>query len=510
VNRVVIFLSLLVLVSCVAPPETSTDFAEPERPVTWQELSRSSDENNISTPNIVNTAPVINDNLIFLIAAGIQYYVRIDAMDNEGDPLTYSASNLPNWLSFDEFGGVLYGAVKKEHAGFYEYISISVSDGEITTELGPFSIVVTDTNNILEISGEPNTSVIENEFYQYIPSIKNVVGSPLTFSIINKPSWATFNENNGKLSGTPGFADNGVYSDILISVSDGVNFTAISPFSINVKNINRAPTIKGQTFTLLEDNTLEFFVSASDPDVDTLNWSIVSVPKNGQLAFINFAEQRISYTPNPDYFGTDFFTLKVTDASGGYAQAQFTININSVNDIPIANPDAVSAINGESQSIYVLNNDYGLGDSALTNTLVTLEIASPPSQGAASINSDGSISYLANDNAASTDSFIYKITDINNESSLASVNISIRNNCTADCTKLVNVSWDPSVSENITGYYLYYGQASRQYDNVYWVGQITSYDHAITASGGPHFYALKAINNLGEISEFSEELSLVF
>jgi len=510
VNRVVFVLTLLALASCVAPPETSTDFSEPERPVTWQELSRSSDENNTSPPDNANTAPVIKDNLIFLIAAGNQYYVKIDAIDNEGDPLTYSASNLPNWLSFDEFGGILYGALKKEHAGFYEYISISVSDGESTTELGPFSIVVTDTNHVLGIGGEPNTSVIENEYYQFLPSIRNVEGNSLTFAISNKPSWATFNTNNGKLSGTPGFADNGVYSDILISVTDGENYTAIAPFSIDVYNINRAPSLEGQAFTVLEDDTVEIFVSASDPDADPLDWSIVSVPKNGQLAFLNFSEQRISYTPNPNFYGIDNFILKVSDANGGYAQAQFTANITSVNDVPIANADNTNVTSGESQFIYVLNNDYGLGDGALTNTPVTLEIASPPSQGAASINGDGSISYLANDNAASTDSFIYKITDINNESSLASVNISIRNNCTADCTKLVNVSWDPSVSENIAGYYLYYGQASRQYDNVYWVGQITSYDHAITASGGPHFYALKAINTLGEISEFSEELNLVF
>lgn len=509
-NRVVILLSMFFLVSCMTQPETTTNLSEPERPVTWQEFSKSSDENDILLSTSNNTAPIVQDNLIFLIAAGNQYYVKINAADNEGDPLTYKANNLPGWLSFDEYGGILYGAVKKEHAGFYEYISIDVSDGELTTTLGPFSIVVTDTNNILEISGEPTTSVIENEFYQFLPSIKNVSGIPLTFTITNKPSWATFNVYNGKLSGTPGFTDNGIYSDILISVSDGENFTAISPFSIDVKNINRAPRIEGQTLSLAEDSSLEFFVSASDPDADVLNWSLVSVPRNGQLAFLNATERRISYTPNANYFGKDFFILKVTDANGSYAQAQFTVNINSVNDIPIANPDTVYATSGVLQSIDVLNNDHGLGDSVLFSSTPKLEITSPPAQGIASINRDGSISYLANDNALSTDSFIYKITDANNESSLASVSINIRANCTASCTKLVNISWDPSVSENVAGYYLYYGQSSRQYDSVFWVGQITSYDHTITTSGGPHFYALKAVNASGLVSEFSEELSLIF
>jgi len=509
VNRILISLSILVLVSCVAQPETSTEFNEAEKAVTWQEISKGSD-NNISVSVLSNTPPVIKDNLIFLIAAGNQYYVKIDATDIDGDSLTYSANNLPKWLSFDEFGGVLYGSVTKEHAGFYEYISISASDGNNTTKLGPFSIVVTDTNHVLGISGKPKNSVIENEYYQFLPSIKNVAGNSLSFTITNKPSWAAFNPNNGKLSGTPGFVNNGVYSDILISVSDGVNYTAIPPFFIDVKNINRAPSIKGQTFTLLEDNSIEFFVDASDPDADMLDWSIVNLPKNGQLAFLNFNEKRISYTPNANYYGIDSFILKVSDANGEYAQAQFTANITSVNDVPIANADKTYATSGKSQFIYVLSNDYGLGDGASINTPVRLEIVSPPGQGTASINRDGSISYLANDNAASTDSFIYRITDVNNESSLASVNISIRNNCLADCTKLVNVSWDPSVSENVAGYYVYYGQASQQYSNVYWVGQITSYDYKISESGGTHFFALKAINTFGEISEFSEELSLVF
>jgi len=510
VNRVVLLLSVLMLASCMAPPETSNSFSEPERAVAWQEFSRNTEINYVSSPFVVNTAPVIRDNLIFLIAAGSQYYVKIDATDNEGDSLTYSVKNLPAWLSFDKYGGVLYGAVKKEHAGFYEYISISVSDGEVTTDLGPFSIVVTDTNHVLEIAGNPNTSVIENEYYQFLPSIRNVAGVPLTFSIVNKPTWATFNSNNGKLSGTPGFTDNGVYSDILISVTDGKNYTAIAPFTIRVNNINRAPNIEGQAFSLLEDNTLEFLVSASDPDLDTLNWSIVNVPKNGQLDFLNLAEKRISYRPSPDYFGTDHFTLKVTDSDGGYAQAKFTVIVNPVNDIPIANADSANVTSGESQDIFILNNDYGLGDGDLTNIPVKVEIFSSPSQGTVTINHDGSVRYLAIDNAALTDSFVYKITDANNDFSLAKVSINIRANCTLDCTKLVNISWDPSISENIAGYYLYYGQASRQYNNVYWVGQITSYDHQITKSRGPHFYALKAINSMGEISEFSQELSLVF
>ena len=51
------------------------------------------------------------------------------------------------------------------------------------------------------------------------------------------PSWAAFNKATGLLSGTPAYADAGVYSKIVISVSDGKASTALAAFNVTVNQV---------------------------------------------------------------------------------------------------------------------------------------------------------------------------------------------------------------------------------------------------------------------------------
>lgn len=59
-------------------------------------------------------------------------------------------------------------------------------------------------------------------------------GPTPTFSIVNKPSWASFSASSGRLFGTPGAADAATYSSIGISVSDGYSSASLAAFTITV------------------------------------------------------------------------------------------------------------------------------------------------------------------------------------------------------------------------------------------------------------------------------------
>jgi hypothetical protein len=56
----------------------------------------------------------------------------------------------------------------------------------------------------------------------------------LVFSISNKPAWTTFDQETGRLTGTPREADVGIYTGITIVVSDGYTSTALPSFEIEV------------------------------------------------------------------------------------------------------------------------------------------------------------------------------------------------------------------------------------------------------------------------------------
>ncbi len=70
--------------------------------------------------------------------------------------------------------------------------------------------------------------------YAFRPSAADDDGDTLTFSIRNKPAWASFDTVTGALEGIPQFGDAGTYAGIEISVSDGSANAALPAFSIAV------------------------------------------------------------------------------------------------------------------------------------------------------------------------------------------------------------------------------------------------------------------------------------
>jgi hypothetical protein len=125
--------------------------------------------------------------------------------------------------------------------GVYSGISISVSDGDASATIGPFSITVSQTspgNSAPTISGSPPSQVNANSAYSFTPTADDSDSDTLTFSITGKPGWASFRTSTGRLSGTPTDADVGVYSGISISVSDGDASATIGPFSITVDAVS--------------------------------------------------------------------------------------------------------------------------------------------------------------------------------------------------------------------------------------------------------------------------------
>jgi hypothetical protein len=82
------------------------------------------------------------------------------------------------------------------------------------------------------IAGTPATSVAVGEAYSFTPTAGDVEGDILVFSIVNKPSWASFNRSTGALTGTP--TEDGATAGIVISVSDGMHTASLPAFTLTV------------------------------------------------------------------------------------------------------------------------------------------------------------------------------------------------------------------------------------------------------------------------------------
>ena len=183
-------------------------------------------------PTISGTPPTTD-------VAGSAYAFQPSASGPSGMTLSFSVQNLPGWAKFSTATGLLSGTPSSTQTGTYSNIVVSVSDGQASSALAPFNITVTapappPPPPAPTISGTPASSVIAGNSYAFQPSASGPSGMTLSFSVQNKPSWATFSIASGMLSGTPSSTQTGTYSNIVLSVSDGQASSALPAFAITV------------------------------------------------------------------------------------------------------------------------------------------------------------------------------------------------------------------------------------------------------------------------------------
>jgi hypothetical protein len=240
-------------------------------------------------------------------------------------------------MSFNTSNGTLAGTPGYNHAGIYYDIAIKVSDGVNSASLNAFSISVQDSNRPPSINGTPATSVAEGAAYDFTPSAADADGDTLSFSISNRPSWASFNTSSGSLNGTPSFNDAGTYSNIKISVSDGTASTSLNPFSIYVSENNQTPRISGTPSTHgKEGQDYSFTPSATDADGDTLSFSVANLP-----AWAIFSNTDGTVSGTPGYSDAGNYHNIIISVSDGSATASLNAYSISVQD-----SNRVSSISG--------------------------------------------------------------------------------------------------------------------------------------------------------------------
>jgi hypothetical protein len=281
-----------------------------------------------------NQPPTITGVPPGLVTVGTQYSFMPTASDADGGTLTFSITNRPTWATFSTATGRLAGTPTAANVGTFANIGIGVSDGQGgTAQLGTFAIVVSAAANVAPtISGTPPTTATVGTQYSFVPTASDADGGTLTFSITNQPSWATFNTTTGRLQGTPAAGNVGTFSSIGIGVSDGQGGNAqLAAFSIVVSAPpNRPPTITGVPPTSVTAGAAYAFTpTASDPDADTLTFSVVNLPA---WASFDAATGRMSGTPAAQHVGTTTgIVITANDGRQGTASlAAFNVTVQAV------------------------------------------------------------------------------------------------------------------------------------------------------------------------------------
>lgn len=326
-----------------------------------------------AVPAATNAAPVISGTPAATAVAGTRYTFRPNATDANGDRLRFYMYRKPSWGTFSSSTGEFTGTPPSGMNATFSNIVVSVTDGRRWVSLPAFTIRVTGatTNVAPTISGSPATSVAASSAYSFRPTARDGNGDALTFSITNKPSWATFSSTTGQLSGTaPSTAT--TTASIVIRVSDGRLSASLPAFTIRVNAAtatNTAPTISGQPATsVLATAAYSFRPTAADANGDALSFSIQNKPS---WATFNIANGQLSGTAPATASTTSGIVISVSDGRLSASLPAFSIAVNAPTSgtaslqwtAPTQNTDGSALTNLGGYRIY-----FGSSASSLTQT----------------------------------------------------------------------------------------------------------------------------------------------
>lgn len=165
------------------------------------------------------------------------------------------------------------------------------------------------------------------------------------------------------------------------------------------------PVISSTNFAVSEDTVLSGTISLSDPKGSSLQVGVPSSTSNGSLVGPS-ASGVFSYTPKPNFYGSDSFSITVTNASGLSTTATVSITVNNIDDAPVAAADTGLVAPGSSIVIQVLGNDQEVDGQNLTTELI-----SQPAGGIATANSNGAILFTPANGFKGVTTFQYRAID---------------------------------------------------------------------------------------------------
>jgi hypothetical protein len=164
VGSVLTLMATLALGGCLSDDDTQATATNGMHPRAGQTQSATGGSN--SAPTISGTAPA-------KVSVGQQYSFTPRARDPDGDPLSFEASGVPDWLSFDDSTGRLAGRPSEADVASYRGIRITVSDGQDSASVDIAGITVVAESTVAP--GATGSASIS-----WDPPTLNVDGSALT------------------------------------------------------------------------------------------------------------------------------------------------------------------------------------------------------------------------------------------------------------------------------------------------------------------------------------------
>ncbi|RJQ64785.1 MAG: tandem-95 repeat protein [Stygiobacter sp.] len=304
------------------PTYTNAQFTDGTNKISYTVVDGKATVANENTPPSFDAIPAktVNENQ--------ELKFTVNAIDVDGDPIVFSATNLPTGAAFNSTTKEFSWKPTYSQSGNYT-VTFSAHDGNSpgTTTV---SITVVDVNSVPAITPIPDKSVNEGTTLNIDVIATDAEGDVLLYSAANLPTGAVFDASTHKFTWKPSSTQAGDYT-VTFSVSDG-KLSVSTNVKITVVDANTAPIITPVPDKTVNTNQqLTFDIIAVDGEGDPLIYSAANLPTG---ATFDGALHRFSWKPTSTQAGDYTVTFFVFDGNST-STLQVKIKVVKVNSTPV-------------------------------------------------------------------------------------------------------------------------------------------------------------------------------
>jgi len=247
-------------------------------------------------------------------------------------------------------------------------------------------------------------------------------GDVLTIESVTSPTYGSAAIVDGKIeyipNGTPDVVDSFDYT-----IMDSGGATATATVSVTITAFNTAPVAEDDTAVTDEDTAVTIDVLANDFDKEggDLSVLIMSTPSSGGVSVE--ADNKVTYTPAPDFNGTDSFTYQASDGDKVSNVATVTVTVTPVNDAPVAVDDIVTT--DEDTPVEIAGSFLTSNDTDVDGDVLWIAGVDGAVNGAVVLDG-GNVTFTPDPDFNGTGSFNYTVTDGNGGTDTGTVTVTIR------------------------------------------------------------------------------------
>lgn len=250
---------------------------------------------------------------------GLEYHYDADAIDEDGDILSYALAASPSGMAINETSGLVAWKPNSSQVGQHHLI-VNVSDG-ISHALQEFSISVGKINDLPIVTSLPVTVAVQNQAYVYEAKAYDLDGDLLTYSLAQSQKGMAMGNLSGRLEWVPGPYDIGAHN-ITIKVSDNDGFS-LQSYTLFVEDVNDAPAITSvPSQEAIAGKRYSYDAEAHDPDNDLLAYTLAEAPKGMK---IDKNSGLVEWKPKKTDAGANKVAIEVSDGSLSGRQEFFII-----------------------------------------------------------------------------------------------------------------------------------------------------------------------------------------